>query len=59
MGHGDFLLCSLQRAKNVRSITEHWGKVADVLRGSPGSVCSPRGHKQAAFCDLVKCWAFD
>lgn len=31
MGHGDFLLCSLQRAKNVRSITEHWGKVADVV----------------------------
>ena len=55
LGQGGFLLCSSQRAKNVRSITGRWVKVTDVFCGSPGSVSNPQSHTYAAFCDLVKC----
>lgn len=57
MGHRDFLICSLQRAKDVCSVTRHWVKVTQCLTGPPWSVCNPHGHKQDAFCDLVKCLA--
>ena len=55
LGQGDFLLCSSQRAKNVRSSTGRWVKATDVLCGSQGAISNPRSHTRATFCDLVKC----